>query len=161
MKKITFLLVVILIIPFSGIKTVTNHYNPLTNGIFCEGFMCVHEVGHYIDFNKDLVSNSREFREYFKEEIFYGINGYPNRKWDNQIDIVSIYNVIFGWGGWKEFYAYNFEKYYGCENMMPESMRKFYSFKLANQKLIPYGIDLVRMCPIIKEITHGSPMEVL
>ena len=121
----------------------------------------MHEVGHFIDFNNGLISSSREFRDYFKDEIFYGINGYKNRKWNNPVDIVSIPNAIFGWGGWVEFYAYNFEKYFGCENMMPESMRKFYDFKTAYKELKQYGFDNEKMCPIIKEITHGVPMEVL
>jgi hypothetical protein len=158
MKKIILLIIAILLIPFSGIKTVTNNYNPLTNHIYCHEFICIHEVGHLIDFNSGLVSSSKEFREYFKDEIFYGINGYPNRKWDNPIDIVSIPNAIFGWGGWVEFYSYNFEKYYGCENMMPESMHKFYDFETAYKELKQYGFDNDKICPVIQVITHNTPI---
>jgi hypothetical protein len=161
MKKSIFVTIIIMLISFSEIKTATSNYNQFTNTIFCNSYECIHEVGHYIDFNNGLVSSSKEFREYFKDEMFYGINGYPNKKWGGDVNIITIDVVVFGWGGWKEFYAYNFERYYGCENMMPESMREFYDFETAYKELRKYGFDHEKMCPIIKEITHGVPMEVL
>jgi hypothetical protein len=154
MKKIILLLIVIMLIPFLGIKTVTSHYNPLTNGILCRTYDCIHEVGHMIDYNNGFVSNSKEFRNYFKNEIFYGINGHPNKKWGGTIDLVSIPSAIFGWGGWSEFYAENFYNYYGCENLMPESMRQFYDFKAAYYELKQYGFDNDKMCPVIEGIIH-------
>jgi hypothetical protein len=154
MKKIIFLLIIITLIPFLGLKTVTANYNPLTNKIFCTGYNCIHEVGHFIDRNSGWISQSKEFKEYFKDEVFYGINGHPRAKWNNPVDLVSLPNKIFGWGGWAEFYAQNFWKYYGCENMMPESMRKFYNFEMAYKELKQYGYDNKVICPIIESIVH-------
>jgi hypothetical protein len=155
MKNIILIIFVILLIPFSGVKTVTSYYNPLTNQIYCNGYDCMHEVGHFIDRNSGVISQSKEFKEYFKNETFYGINGYPRAKWSQPVDLVSFPDKVFGWGGWFEFYANNFWNYYGCENMMPESMRKFYNFDMAYKELKKYGIDNDILCPITRNVVHN------
>jgi len=153
-KLISFLIIVF---STSTYQSITPNYNHLTNKIFCYGSNCIHEVGHFIDQNSGWISSSKEFREYFYDASFYGINGIPRKKYSREIvDFTDIYPKIFGWGGWKEFYAHTFMDYYGCENIMPESIRKFYDFKTAYDKLKQYGFYNDKTCPVIESIIHST-----
>jgi len=126
-----------------------SHYNTTTKQIICNGSDCIHEIGHYLDQKGGWVSSTKEFRDAFKTTKWYGINGYPSNHDIFINDPITLYISIFGWGGWKEFYANTFYTYFGCENLMPESIRKFYDFRTSDPMIDHMVFDTDSICPII------------
>ena len=128
-----------------------SHYNIDTKQIVCgnHSVECIHEIGHYLDHNSGWISETKEFQEYFKNYQWYGINNYAMNRNFKVTDLYSLYYKVFGWGGWREFYAENFYQYWGCENLMPESMRKFYNFEISNPLIDNLVFNTKIICPKI------------
>jgi len=151
----------------TSFESKTANYNWMTNKIFCDPTNCIHEIGHYLDYNSGLVSSSKEFREYFRDVNFPGINGNPKLRDEKIVDFLSFTSVLFGWGGYKEFYAYYFDLYDGCVNQMNKNVKKFYDSKLASDMLSKYDMNschevdksVIKLMVVTKAFISSAPPE--
>ena len=136
MKKI--ILVFVLFLAFTSSCTrIQSTFNTSTKQIICTGSVCIHEIGHFIDQSSGWVSKTKEFRDTFK-----------NAK---NADTGTLYKDLFKsgnwWDMWQEFYANVFYNYFGCENLMPETIRKFFDFDTSNSMMDHMVFDTKTVCP--------------
>jgi hypothetical protein len=112
-------------------------YNTWTHELRCEGRPCYHEVAHLADQQGGWISRGDEFKKQIADSkiVWYGIN-YPRYR---SCTVDSIFNCIFGWGGYTEYYAYLLYEANGCVRDLPDQFQGFYDKKLIDQKLNEIG----------------------